>query len=104
MKARPPWQGTTKSAHDIEAASKAYYKGFNPNDPVLEDCLLMHHNDKGQLRTWARTQVSANETLGLAATERRSKTRISQVSNIKLPAAFTARYQSKCRYYPGIWI
>ena len=47
LEIRPAWQPPDRVPHDLERSAKALCEGYNPNDPVVPQALLLHHNKWG---------------------------------------------------------
>lgn len=47
LEIRPAWQPPDKVPRDLEQSAKALREGYNPNNPVTHQSLLLHHNKWG---------------------------------------------------------
>ena len=82
---RPPWMPTDHNPKDLEMSSKALYQQFNPNDPQVDQSLLLFHNKFGILKSLLRSSFPGTEmqSFGLQSAARLDKHRMLEASYFK---------------------
>ena len=75
---RPPWMPTDHNPKDLEMSSKALYQQFNPNDPQIDQSMLLFHNKFGILKSLLRCSFPGGEmqSFGLQSAARLDKHRM----------------------------